>query len=74
MSSTETTTKGKATKSPPDKGSRNGSGPLSRDALHRRLDRIKGDGWADVLFVPTVLLALVLYLSFKNQYFATNPA
>lgn len=72
MSSTETTTKGKATKSPPDKGSRNGSGPLSRDALHRRLDRIKGDGWGDVLFVPAVLLALVLYLSFKNQYFATN--
>lgn len=72
MSSTETTTKGKPTKSPPDKGSRNGSGPLSRDALHRRLDRIKGDGWGDVLFVPAVLLALVLYLSFKNQYFATN--
>jgi ribose transport system permease protein len=70
LSATETTTKGKAT--PPDKGSRNGSGAFSRDALHRRLDRIKGDGWADVLFVPAVLLALVVYLSFANQYFATD--
>lgn len=71
MSATDTTTPGKAKKSPP-KNASSGGGPFSRDALRRRLDRIKGDGWGDVLFVPAVLLALVLYLSFKNQYFATN--
>jgi ribose transport system permease protein len=71
LTATETTTKGKATKSPP-KASYKGGGPFSREALRRRLDRIKGDGWGDVLFVPTVLLALVLYLSFANQYFATD--
>jgi ribose/xylose/arabinose/galactoside ABC-type transport system permease subunit len=71
LSVTETTTKGRETKSPP-KASYKGGGPFSREALRRRLDRIKGDGWGDVLFVPAVLLALVLYLSYANQYFATE--
>ena len=42
------------------------------DAMRRRLDRIKGDGWGDVLFVPAVLLALILYLSWANEFFATE--
>jgi ribose/xylose/arabinose/galactoside ABC-type transport system permease subunit len=46
--------------------------PFSRESIRRRLDRIKGEGWGDVLFVPAVLLALVLYLSWANQYFLTE--
>lgn len=45
---------------------------FNNESLRRRLDRIKGDGWGDVLFVPTVLLALVVYLSFANEYFLTE--
>jgi ribose transport system permease protein len=48
------------------------NGLFSRENLRRRLDRIKGDGWGDVLFVPGVLLALIIYLSYANQYFATD--
>lgn len=47
-------------------------GAFSRAGLRRRLDRIKGDGWGDVLFVPLVLLALVVYLSFANEFFLTE--
>jgi ribose transport system permease protein len=45
---------------------------FSREGMRRRLDRIKGDGWGDVLFVPAVLLALVLYLSWANEFFLTE--
>ena len=48
------------------------NGSARRESLRRRLDRIKGDGWGDVLFVPAVLLALVLYLSYANEFFATE--
>jgi ribose transport system permease protein len=48
------------------------AGPLSGESIRRRLDRIKGDGWGDVLFVPAVLLALILYLSYANEFFATE--
>ena len=48
------------------------AGPLSGEAIRRRLDRIKGEGWGDVLFVPAVLLALILYLSSVNEFFATE--
>lgn len=51
---------------------RTGTGFFSRENLRRRLDRIKGDGWGDVLFVPGVLLALSIYLSWANQYFLTD--
>ena len=47
-------------------------GPLSGESIRRRLDRVKGDGWGDVLFVPAVLLALILYLSYANEFFATE--
>ena len=40
--------------------------------MRRRLDRIKGDSWGEVLFVPGVLLALIVYLSFANEYFLTS--
>jgi ribose transport system permease protein len=33
---------------------------------------MKGDGWGDVLFVPGVLLALVVYLSLANEFFLTE--
>jgi ribose/xylose/arabinose/galactoside ABC-type transport system permease subunit len=46
--------------------------PFSRESIRRRLDRIKGEGWGDVLFVPAVLLALVIYLTWANQYFLTE--
>lgn len=72
MSATDTTTKGGAKNAAPNKASANGGGPFSRESLRRRLDRIKGDGWGDVLFVPAVLLALVLYLSYANEFFATE--
>jgi ribose/xylose/arabinose/galactoside ABC-type transport system permease subunit len=48
------------------------AGPTRGDALRRRIDRVKGDGWGDVLFVPAVLLALILYLSWANEFFATE--
>jgi ribose transport system permease protein len=48
------------------------NGFFSRENLRRRLDRIRGDGWGDVLFVPGVLLALCIYLSWANQYFLTD--
>jgi ribose transport system permease protein len=47
-------------------------GDATRDRIRRRLDRIKGDGWGDVLFVPAVLLALIVYLSFANEFFLTE--
>jgi ribose transport system permease protein len=40
--------------------------------LSLTLARIKGDGWADVLFVPFVLLALALYLTFSTEFFLTS--
>lgn len=40
--------------------------------LHRRLNRIQGDGWGDVLFVPLALLALMVYLTFANEFFLTS--
>lgn len=40
--------------------------------MQRRLERIKGEGWGDVLFVPGVLLALVVYLSVANEFFLTS--
>ena len=36
------------------------------------LARVKGDGWGDVMFVPLVLGALVLYLSFSTEFFLTS--
>jgi ribose/xylose/arabinose/galactoside ABC-type transport system permease subunit len=38
----------------------------------RWLQRVRGDGWGDVLFVPVVLLALIVYLSFASEYFLTG--
>lgn len=38
----------------------------------RQIARIRGEGWGDVLFVPAVLLALVVYLSLANEYFLTS--
>lgn len=53
---------------PPERGRRESA----RDNLRRRVDRIKGDGWGDVLFVPAVLLAMVIYLSVVNEFFLTQ--
>jgi ribose/xylose/arabinose/galactoside ABC-type transport system permease subunit len=47
-------------------------GAFSRASWRRRVNRVKGDGWGDVLFVPLVLLALILYLSFANEFFLTE--
>jgi ribose transport system permease protein len=47
-------------------------GPFSRERVRRRLDRVKGDGWGDVLFVPAVLLLLVIYLASANEFFLTE--
>jgi ribose transport system permease protein len=47
-------------------------GTVRPDRVRRRLERIKGDGWGDVLFVPTVLLALIVYLTFANEFFLTE--
>jgi ribose transport system permease protein len=49
-----------------------GPGPFSRERVRRRLDRVKGDGWGDVLFVPAVLLLLVIYLASANEFFLTE--
>ena len=38
----------------------------------RTLDRLRGQGWGDLLFVPAVLLALVVYLSLANEFFLTS--
>jgi ribose transport system permease protein len=38
----------------------------------RTLERVRGQGWGDVLFVPAVLLALVVYLSLANEFFLTS--
>jgi ribose transport system permease protein len=43
-----------------------------RDRSRRTLDRVRGTGWGDVLFVPAVLLALCLYLSVANEFFLTS--
>lgn len=43
-----------------------------RSRLRRTRDRVRGDGWGDVLFVPAVLLALVVYLSVANEFFLTS--
>lgn len=40
--------------------------------LRLALARIKGDGWGDVLFVPLVLAALILYLSLSTEFFLTS--
>ncbi|MSO42035.1 MAG: ABC transporter permease [Solirubrobacterales bacterium] len=72
MSATEGTSTGTGKKSPPKKARATASGPSSRAAFRRRVDRIKGDGWGDVLFVPAVLLALILYLTYANEFFLTE--
>ncbi|MGI9556831.1 MAG: ABC transporter permease [Solirubrobacterales bacterium] len=64
----QTQTAGPAPGSPPPERAREGM----RDNLRRRIDRIKGDGWGDVLFVPGVLVALFVYLSFANEFFLTQ--
>jgi ribose/xylose/arabinose/galactoside ABC-type transport system permease subunit len=49
--------------------------PAPRDTRSRTrqsLDRIKGDGWGDILFVPIVLAALVIYLSVTSEFFLTS--
>jgi ribose transport system permease protein len=43
-----------------------------REGLRRRLDRVKGEGWSDVLFVPAVLTALCVYLTYANEFFLTE--
>jgi ribose transport system permease protein len=48
------------------------AGPFSKERIRRRIDRVKGDGWGDVLFVPAVLLALVIYLAYANEFFFTD--
>jgi ribose transport system permease protein len=40
--------------------------------VRRRLQRTRGEGWGDVLFVPGVILAIAIYLSVANQYFLTQ--
>ena len=53
---------------PPPDGARESMG----ENLRRRIDRVKGDGWGDVLFVPGVLVALIIYLSVVNEFFLTS--
>jgi ribose transport system permease protein len=43
-----------------------------RSRVRQSLGRMKGDGWGDVLFVPVVLVALVIYLSATSEYFLTS--
>lgn len=43
-----------------------------RARARRTRDRVRGDGWGDVLFVPAVLLALIVYLSVVNEFFLTS--
>jgi ribose/xylose/arabinose/galactoside ABC-type transport system permease subunit len=43
-----------------------------REGLRRRLDRVKGEGWSDVLFVPALLTALCVYLTYANEFFLTE--
>lgn len=50
----------------PPKPSR--AGGLARAAIAR----VRGDGWFDTLFVPTVLVALVIYLSVTSEFFFTS--
>jgi ribose transport system permease protein len=40
--------------------------------MSKTLERVRGKGWGDVLFVPAVLLALVVYLSLANEFFLTS--
>jgi ribose transport system permease protein len=40
-----------------------------RDSRDRLFERSRVDGWFDLLFVPSVLLLMVLYLSIFNEYF-----
>jgi ribose transport system permease protein len=44
----------------------------TRGRLRQSLDRVKGEGWGDVLFVPLVLVALVVYLSLTTEFFLTS--
>lgn len=44
----------------------------ARSILARRLERSRVDGWFDLLFVPTVLAALIVYLSLFNPYFVDS--
>lgn len=53
-------------------GSGAGSAYAGKNAFGRWLHRVKGDGWGDVLFVPVVLLALIVYLSVANEFFLTE--
>ncbi|MEA2269040.1 MAG: ribose transport system permease protein [Solirubrobacteraceae bacterium] len=54
---------------PPAPAGAGGPGPARG---RRQLARIRGEGWGDVLFVPAVLLALVVYLSLANEFFLTS--
>jgi ribose transport system permease protein len=62
------------TRVPPTGAASGGSGSSDdwRDRGRRTLARVRGDGWGDVLFVPAVLLALVVYLSLANEFFLTS--
>jgi ribose/xylose/arabinose/galactoside ABC-type transport system permease subunit len=40
--------------------------------LDRRLARTRAEGWLDVLFVPSVLLIIGVYLSLTNRFFLTQ--
>jgi ribose/xylose/arabinose/galactoside ABC-type transport system permease subunit len=48
-------------------------GPASTGpGIRRTLDRVKGDGWGDVLFVPIVIAILAIYLSATTEFFLTS--
>jgi ribose transport system permease protein len=55
--------------STPERVMAGGAWPTTQRLLDRVLERSRTDSWADLLFVPVVLLALVVYLSFTNEYF-----
>jgi ribose transport system permease protein len=43
-----------------------------RARLEHRLKRARGDGWGDVLFVPSVILIIGVYLTATNEHFLTE--
>jgi ribose/xylose/arabinose/galactoside ABC-type transport system permease subunit len=44
----------------------------SSSGFRQALERMKGDGWGDVLFVPIVILALAIYLTVSTEFFLTS--
>lgn len=40
--------------------------------VRQSLQRMKGDGWGDILFVPVVIALLVIYLSVTTEFFLTS--